>query len=249
MKKEIELRGRLGNVLFELANAYSNMSNSDQLICYVHKQQLPFINNIRNAFNVNFQIRLYGNKNKINFNGYCQSENLFDRKQIKQVFQMKQDYLRMLQCDFLSKFNLDLDNTVSISIRRGDYITLNGIWQVQPLEYYTQAIQKFFKGKSLLVSSDDVEYAKKNFKDSIIVNEYTPDPIKILCLLSLCKHHIGSASSFSWWISYLHEKQDSINIFPNKWYDLSKLWKNQPIPSEDIDQILPERWIRFKPQI
>lgn len=248
MKKEVVLDGNLGNALFELAHAYSSINAcSDKVVCNISYQQLKFIQQLKKAFNFQFVTQLDNSKNRMQkFEGYFQSENCFDTTKIRKLFNFSNKYLKLIN-DFQHVYNVDLNNCIAITIRRGDYITLNGIWIVQQKEYYALTYEKYFNGKTIIMSSDDIEWCKQNFKEypCIFLNDIINDPTKLLCVLSHCKHSIGSSSSFSWWTAWLNEKEDSINVFPDKWYDLSKLKPNQQTPKEDIDQIIPKRWIQF----
>lgn len=244
--KELILNGRLGNVLFELAHAYSNITN-EQLCCIVSNQQLSFINHIRQAFNLQFNTKfIYPKKKLQNFEGYFQSESLFNIEKIRQLFTFSQQYQKYVT-QFETIHNINYNRCVAMTIRRGDYITLNGIWIVQPKDYYIQAYEKFFNGYTIIVSSDDISWCKNNLKEypCIFLDDFMSNKVSILCILSYCKHSIGSSSSFSWWVAWLNEQFDSMNIFPSKWYDLTKLKNNQTPPAENIDQILPSRWIKF----
>ena len=248
MKKEVVLDGNLGNVLFELAHTYLSIDEcSDKVVCNISQQQLKFIWQLKKAFNLQYVTRLDSSKGRMQkFEGYFQSENCFDTTKIRKLFKFSDLYLKLVD-DFQHKHNVDLNDCVSMTVRRGDYITLDGIWIAQPKEYYVQAYEKYFNKKTIIMSSDDIEWCKVNFKDypSIFLNDIVNDPVKLLCVLSYCKYSIGSSSSFSWWTAWLNEQEDSINIFPNRWYDLSKLKPNQQAPKEDIDYILPKRWIQF----
>lgn len=69
-----------------------------------------------------------------------------------------------------------------------------------------------------IICSDDIEWCKNNLHiENAIFSDYK-DPIMDLSLLSMCKHHIGSCSTFSWWGAWLGEQKDSVNIFPPYWF-------------------------------
>ena len=54
---ELYLNGRLGNVLFELAHAYSEMKEHQRLVVYATSQQVSFIRQLRDAFNFPYEIK------------------------------------------------------------------------------------------------------------------------------------------------------------------------------------------------
>jgi hypothetical protein len=69
-----------------------------------------------------------------------------------------------------------------------------------------------------LIFSDDIEWCKKNFNsDDFYFVEGNKD-IEDLFLMTLCKNHIISNSSFSWWGSWLCENDKKIIIAPNRWF-------------------------------
>lgn len=246
---KLYLDGNLGNVLFELAHAYSCKQDDQRLVCYAVSSQLAFIRQVKKAFDLSFNIQYTTYSNiKRNFQGYFQSEKHFNTEKIRKLFQFTKQYKQQAKM-FFDELHIKPEDCVAMTVRRGDYVTLDGIWIAQPDEYYKQSFNKFFNNKQCIISSDDIQYVKSNFNSisDIVVNEHTSNVLLILCILSQLKHHIGSSSTFSWWAAWLNEQKDSKIIFPNKWYDLSKLKNNQQIPKEDIDDILPERWIKFKP--
>lgn len=243
---ELYLNGRLGNVLFELAHAYSEMKENQKLVVYATSQQVSFIRQLRDAFSLDCEIR-YTTKEQTmrKFSGYWQSEQLFDMDRIRKLFVFN-NVIKNNVHDLSNQIGLNFDNCVGMTVRRGDYVTLNGIWRVQPDEFYKESYFRFFDGMTCVASSDDIGYLKRmNIPNCVVIDDYTNDLMTILCAMSMCRCHIGSSSTFSWWISWLNERKDSVNVFPDMWYDLSKLKPNQESPREDIDQILPERWKRY----
>ena len=191
--------------------------------------------------------------------GYWQTEKYFSN--------IKDEILR----DFsfktpLSKKNLDIledagTETVSIHIRRGDYLktqTLN----VCSKDYYLNAIKLLFSKanpKSILVFSDDIPWCKSDLKlEEYITNILKLNNIKIfyidwntgkdsyqdMQLMSKCKYHIIANSSFSWWGAYLDPNPEKIVIAPSVWNlrelnpSIDRYYKNS------YNDILPSSWIR-----
>ena len=166
----------------------------------------------------------------------------------------------------LSKKNLDIledagTETVSIHIRRGDYLktqTLN----VCSKDYYLNAIKLLFSKanpKSILVFSDDIPWCKSDLK----LEEYITSVLKLnntkifyidwntgkdsyqdMQLMSKCKYHIIANSSFSWWGAYLDPNPEKIVIAPSVWNlrelnpSIDRYYKNS------YNDILPSSWIR-----
>lgn len=125
---------------------------------------------------------------------------------------------------------------VFIHIRLGDYRLhdLNPEHStahkyVLPLHYYFNAL-RYIEASSnssirLFIASDEIDYAKKVFKDipnSIFVDDC---PETTLATLSLCDAGILSASSFSWCAAYLSCNNDGISgphLAPRFWLGFSE---------------------------
>lgn len=114
-----------------------------------------------------------------------------------------------------------LDNSVSIHVRRGDYLKFPDVYILLSPEYYYHAI-KLLDEKAeidhILVFSDDIPWCRKNLKDKrMIFITNKPDYID-LYMMSLCDHNILANSSFSWWGTYLNENEGKIVYAPKKWF-------------------------------
>ena len=118
--------------------------------------------------------------------------------------------------------------TVSIHIRRGDYLLPNFSFCILDQEYYTKAILKNFTpvdDYNFIVFSNDIEFAKDFLKGDNIYfvppeggNKVCTDSEKEdLALLSLCDHHIIANSSYSWWGAYLSKNKNKKIICPTNW--------------------------------
>lgn len=180
-------------------------------------------------------------KNVIYLDGYWQSEKYFKdfRNEILNLYKLRnQEYINKIkELEIL----YDVENSVSVHIRRGDYV---GGGRLVLDEYYDSAIKKIEsldKTKQYLVFSDDLEYVKQmkcfqgknvTFFDSTIIHE---DFVSIL-IMAKCKHHIITNSTFSWWAAWLDRKDSKIVIAPETEY-LEK------------SDFYPEEWIKIKSKI
>ena len=175
--------------------------------------------------------------------GYWQGERYFN------------DYEKEIRNDFrfiklLDKKNRDIlniinkTNSVSIHIRRGDYVfdkKTKEFHGLLPVEYYKKAIKiinKKIKNSKYFVFSDDPEWVKNNLKiDSAIYiywNKGRKNYIDMQ-LMSNCKHNIIANSSFSWWGAWLNCNPNKIVVAPQKWFNNAKAQK------ESTD-LIPKTW-------
>ena len=116
------------------------------------------------------------------------------------------------------------DNSVSIHIRRGDYLN-NPVYGVCNEDYYEKAIrhiEKQVSNPSFFVFSDDLEWSDKlmrylgvNYK--LITINTGVDSYKDMYLMTRCRHNIIANSTFSWWGAWLNNNPGKIVIAPNKW--------------------------------
>ena len=117
------------------------------------------------------------------------------------------------------------ENSVSIHIRRGDYfkpenIKKFGVCDAKYFEkclLYTSTKRKSYR---LFVFSDDITWVEGNLQlpeNTVIVPNYEVSQFAYIELMSLCRDHIISNSSFSWWAAVLNAQEDNIVLCPNKW--------------------------------
>lgn len=146
--------------------------------------------------------------------GYFQSARYFDdvRNLIRNIFSPP-----LFIKKYHDKYRKAFEGTsVSIHIRRGDYLKLQNKYIVQPLEYYQKALEQI-PHDNVLVFSDDLAWCRKNFKGDkyVFIDE---GDWQSLCLMSMCSHNVICNSSFSWWAAYLNRNPDRIVIAPKQWY-------------------------------
>ena len=141
-------------------------------------------------------------------------------------------------------------NSVSIHLRRGDYLTLenNEIFGgICTEEYYEKALsymKEKVKDAHFFVFSDDPTYAKEKYRGeeyTIVDINHGRDSFFDVHLMSCCKHHICANSTFSFWGARLNPNSDKIVVRPLKqkncdWYvpdKMKQLWKNWVLIDEE----------------
>lgn len=129
-----------------------------------------------------------------------------------------------------------MDGVCGIHVRRGDYLSLSGCYEILDLNYYQAAMDQV-KADKYLIFSDDIGFCKSIFKgDNFIFSENT-DPAHDLALMSKgCENLIIANSSLSWWGAYLNNNFNKKIICPAKWFG--------PKLNHNIKDLLPDSWIK-----
>ncbi len=178
------------------------------------------------------------------FDGYWQSEKYF----LSVKYELLNDItLRVPLSDRSVQLSSEMKkgNSVSIHIRRGDYVTnpqANKTHGVQGLDYYNNAVQYIqanVPAPIFYLFSDDNDWVRENFswlKKAVVVDHVQKDAnYEDLVLMSQCKHHIIANSSFSWWGAWLGESLETIVVCPKNWFAA-----NSGLSSIDL---IPARWV------
>lgn len=178
-----------------------------------------------------FKTYMYKFKNKI-VDGYFQNLQYFSeyteqiRKELK--FPSSEDkYLTKLCTELMNS-----ENTVSIHIRRGDYLDLSQIYgNICTLEYYKKAmsyLDGLCEPLQYYIFSDDMKWAEQNLR--VKNAKYISKKMFVgyedwydMYLMSLCHYNIIANSSFSWWGAWLNQHKDKIVIRPRKWNQKSDM--------------------------
>lgn len=241
---------------FELAifnNHYDWVSESE-LFSFYH---LSTINKLKKKLGLNFP-KIYNEpsfgfqkvalsvKSPVYAKGYFQSYKylLGYEDFIRQLFSFPIQALDDINSELLLK--IKRSNTISIHIRRGDYVNDKLIADYHGscnLAYYLEAIKLLVAGSTditLVFFSDDSDWVKKQFNDlpysKIFVDHNRgADSWKDMLLMSCCKHNIIANSSFSWWGAWLNINPEKKVIAPKNWYKTKDI---------DTQTLLPIEWIK-----
>lgn len=176
------------------------------------------------------------------YSGYFQSEKYFKNHSniIRECFKFKENAI-VMPIDFLN--NIKNSNSISIHIRRGDYVTCketNKIHGVLDLEYYYKAIEYIsnrVNNPHFFIFSDEPNWVKENFKiDFPFYLSENNSPETDLYLITNCKHNIVANSSFSWWGAWLNINQNKIVCAPENWVQNQKF---------NLKDLVPKDWVKI----
>ena len=229
--------GRLGNQLFQIANAYSQAKthNRDLIIprhettvngyiptvfrnlsqyCIVDRVPLdndPYI--IDGTYHYTEYIP-HPTRPKV-FRGFYQSEKYFIKHsaEIKALFRPDAAFIEKA---YKAYPQLNSNNIAAINIRRGDFFNFPNRHPVVNLSYINEAVKKLPAVDYYMVVSDDIQWCRDNITlPNCIFANFTD--YEALWLISLCQHFVISNSSFSWWAAYLSTNNNKVVITPDTW--------------------------------
>lgn len=158
---------------------------------------------------------------------------------IREVFTFNPNILST-NCREWSQSIAELDNSCSLHIRRGDYLSHPYFNNIATIEYYNKAIETIttLKGaQEFFVFSNDIEWCKSQFGEGnfhYIDCNSGEDSWQDMYLMSICKNHINANSTFSWWGAWLCRYKDSVTIVPKQFTTLC-----------ETPDIYPDSWIKI----
>jgi hypothetical protein len=185
-------------------------------------------------------------KNGIYLDGYWQSHRYYTNINDNLLYEVTLAEAEASEYNLYSIIRQD-EQSVSIHIRRGDYMTdseANKMMGVLPLAYYHQAvayIRKHVSNPRFYIFSDDLNWAADNLKPEgpVILMDIAngkKDYIE-LDMMSKCRHNIIANSTFSWWAAFTNRNPGKIVIGPKNWVTVPQI-------NAEIDLLFPE-WIKM----
>ena len=168
--------------------------------------------------------------------GYFQSDKYYKHRR-NEILELFYEYYPEVEGKVNAWFNgVDKEKTISLHIRRTDYLKLEKVHLVQPIEYYQKAIERIAEKRNIsveqlkqeynfLVFSDDIAWCReqeffKSLNSVFVENKEHQDVNAIIDLYTMaqCKHNIIANSSFSWWGAYLNKSEDKVVVAPRLWF-------------------------------
>jgi hypothetical protein len=233
------LMGGLGNQMFQISHAYAQGLKHKTKVIFkptaytpmqANKPDKYFDNIYRKIKFDNFSCELHRvvgtwdfkeiippNGKNIEFYGYFQSSKNFYGfdDDIRNLFKPNVSFFEKISKKFPK---LDFSNSVSLHIRRGDYLKIPKILPPLDVSYYENCINKIDYYENIFVFSDEISWAKQNLKFKNLIFVEGLEDYEELWMMSLCKINIMSNSTFSWWGSFLNSNKDKKVFVPNIWF-------------------------------
>tara|TARA_R110000868_G_scaffold152711_1_gene377910 strand:+ start:500 stop:1300 length:801 start_codon:yes stop_codon:yes gene_type:complete len=238
------LKGALGNMMFQIATATSfaierntsaSFPNLHNHLNYLNKENchIPSLKHAHEYLKIFSDLRFdspninlltvkypfhYEDKSlplSCWVDGFFQSEKYFSkhREKILNLFSIPDEIFPQIKK--YEKYNKL--KTVSLHVRRGDYLKFSKTYRILSLDYYKTALEIIGDIDKVLIFSDDIPWCIEKFgqdKRSVFIDE--KDYISLF-LMAKCDHNIIANSSFSWWGAWLNTSQKKKVICPSQW--------------------------------
>lgn len=190
--------------------------------------------------------------------GYLQSERYFEGcfAEIAGLFEPVPATQSAVFRDWEGQIRTRNRISVSVHVRRGDAVGKEHYHtDLAATNYYWEAFRELHRrlpsGFQLFVFSDDHAFCQKYFSEIPVLTVTGTAPHEDLLLMKLCSHHVIANSTFSWWGAWLAEVAEASGVAgpergkesprlilaPQRWFG--------PRGPKDIQDVLPERWIRI----
>lgn len=180
-----------------------------------------------------FESDIFEDKEDRLYWGYWQNTEYFKKinHEIRQCFQFKL-ILEDKNAEILKL--IQQTESVSVHIRRGDYINNPFFGGICDKEYYLKAlnmINEKVANPIFFIFSNDMDWCKENLPIQnelhyIFWNTGSSSAID-MHLMSNCKHNIIANSTFSWWAAWLNTNKDNLVISPANWTNDPALKNNK----------------------
>jgi len=263
------LMGGLGNQLFIAAHALAQGLKHDRNVVfipssytpgqgrnasnYIHSvlRNLTFVDDVSKFTIVSEGPFEYTEVNPVEndtlFHGYFQStKNWFGyENEIRNYFTPPAE----LKVQLIEKYpQLVQKNTLSLHVRRSEYLAYPRIHPTITLEYIQEALKEIGEYSTVFVFSDDHNWVKENLNlpNAVYINE--DQDYNEMWLMSLCENHIISNSTFSWWGSFLNANPNKKVVAPSVWFGpdgpngkdiYESYWKTIPVEWIEGGKLLP----------
>lgn len=159
------------------------------------------------------------------YDGFWQSERYFKayESDIRRLFSFDTTALNPQSAAFVSE--LRQGNTVSLHIRRGDYIEHPEFRDICSADYYRAAVEFICQqvaNARIYVFTNDTAWVRQhiNFVPYQLVDWNTQaDSWQDMYLMTQCRHNIIANSSFSWWGAWLNSHRNKVVVAPRRWFN------------------------------
>ena len=156
--------------------------------------------------------------------GFWQSEDYFKEHEqlIREDFTL---HSHLSQTGATLSKEIAHDTSVSMHVRRGDYVNSTFMYSHGP-DMYEKAIEIITReigDVRIFVFSDEPDWCEANLRFDYPMMVVRHDDgldhsLEDLRLMSLCDHHVVANSSFGWWGAWLDPRVEKIVVAPKRWF-------------------------------
>ncbi len=251
-----DLKGRLGNQMFQIAAAYSlAKENNDEFVLPLWDNQKYFKVKHRSFFHPSETVenqymepgfhysKILYQKNLI-LDGYFQSYKYFTPEILREIFEPEDNI--SLDVKLSGKF-FPSSEACSIHVRRGDYLKYPLHHPLCSEAYFKEAIDIMYSKHGItnfLICSDDIEWCKTffgGFKSNLSFLYSESHYMADFSFLQNTDHNIISNSSFSMLAAMLNKNSGKVVISPSK-----DNWHGSAYAHWNHDDLIPPDWIQIK---
>jgi hypothetical protein len=179
--------------------------------------------------------------------GYFQSYKYFEHN-FTTIYRMID--INRFKHDIITETALNLENTVSMHFRLGDYKQIQECHPILPYEYYSDALRYIpIDITTVLYFCEDVDHMEVLHIIRLLKNDFpeiefkrapnTMSDWQQMILMSCCKHNIIANSTFSWWGAYLNTTSNKIVCYPSKWF-------GPALQQHDTKDLCPSDWLKIE---
>jgi len=153
--------------------------------------------------------------------GWYQGEKFFSnvQKEVRQIFSFRR--LVSWPASEIERMIEGRVNTVAVHIRRGDYVN-NKFHEICDRDYYLRAkfiLEMITENPLFIVFSEDIQYCRQFMGEKAVYVDESISDVESMHLMSSCKHHVISNSTFSWWAAWLADSSGRQVMAPARWFN------------------------------
>lgn len=255
----VQLKGRLGNNLFQIAAGASLAKQNNDIFCVVAPnsaidpgisteadelnelrksvfRQVNVVSDLPSGISIyrekEFAFRPIPYQPEVVLSGYFQSEKYFDKALVRELFAIDDETKAYINRKYGA---LLAQKPTSIHIRRGDYIRNLDYHPICSLSYFRDAMKVIGSDTPFLIVTNDIEWCKQKFRGDNVYFTDKESAVVDLYLQSMCANNIISNSSFSWWGAWLNSNPSKKVIYPSPWFGISAT-------EIDDSDLIPDCW-------
>jgi len=229
--------GRLGNQLWQIAATVGYSMRYDDPYFFPHWEYEDDFNIPKNCFSdmllkgsiyeephFHYAGIVYGPRTILH--GYFQS------------YKYWQDYGKDIRELLTPKRHQERIDATAIHVRRTDYLTHVGCYNILDMKYYEKAMDLANTPK-YLVFSDDIRWCKEHFVGNNFEFSEGNSTVVDFSIMIKCKNYIIANSSYSWWAAWLNGDSDKKVFVPKVWFG------PQLSPTHNIKDLYPDDWTKI----